>query len=118
MLHVTGLPGNPTLGSHPRQPRRSRRNMEALLTRRQSRRNLLLVGVTSATTAMEYGLLMPTVLEYMRDELHVTQDIWLGLTISIFSIARTLSFPLVGIWADKRGFREPYVVCCLSLIHI
>ena len=49
--------------------------MEVLLTRRQSRRNLLLVGVTSATTAMEYGLLMPTVLEYMRDELHVTPEL-------------------------------------------
>jgi len=86
-----------------------------VLSSQQTKRNLLLVSVTSATTAMEYGLLMPTFKEYLLDELHVppNQTIWLGLTISIFSVARTIAFPLVGIWADRRGFREPYVVCCL-----
>ena len=59
-----------------------------------------------------YGLLMPTVWEYLEKDMHTESKIWLGITISAFSISRTLCFAVVGMWADRRGFREPYTVCC------
>uniref|UniRef100_A0A7S3B3U9 Major facilitator superfamily (MFS) profile domain-containing protein n=1 Tax=Haptolina ericina TaxID=156174 RepID=A0A7S3B3U9_9EUKA len=77
----------------------------------RSRLNLALIMATTLSISIEYSLLMPTVWQYLRMELHATSKLWLGATVSAFSLTRTLFFTAVGIWADMRGFREPYIVC-------
>ena len=70
-----------------------------------------LIYLTNFCIAIEYGILMPTVWEYLEEDLHVKDKVWLGVSLATFSVGRTLFFPLVGHWSDRRGFRVPYASC-------
>lgn len=61
----------------------------------------------------QYALIMPSVWEYLRVDLHAPSKPLLGVVIAAFTLVRTLFAPLIGCWSDRRGFREPLLFCCL-----
>lgn len=75
-----------------------------------------LVLLCSLLGSVSYSLLMPTIWEYLRVSLHITNKMWLGVVIATFTVWRTVAFPFVGVWSDRRGFREPYTLCCVAAV--
>ena len=75
----------------------------------QLKPSLRLVNFNTFFMNIEYSCLMPTVYFYCTDVLH-TSDAFYGLVLSVFSLTRMLVFIPVGIWVDKRNFREVFVI--------
>jgi MFS family permease len=59
---------------------------------------------------------MPTVWEYLRVDVGVDNKLMLGVVIAVFTVARTLFFPVVGVWSDRVNFWHPYAFCFVSCV--
>ena len=56
---------------------------------------------------------MPTIWEFMREDLHIDSKPALGVLLSIYPALQVAGFLVVGRWSDRRGFRAPYLCCQL-----
>ena len=63
-----------------------------------------------------YSMVMPTIWEFMREDLHNDSKPALGVLLSIYPAFQVAGFLVVGRWSDQRGFRAPY--CCCQFIGI
>ena len=60
---------------------------------------------------LQYSLVMPTIWEYMRVDIHCEKKVWLGVLVAAFTVCQAAFFPVMGVWSDRSGFRTPYCVC-------
>jgi len=68
---------------------------------------LALLLTSTFSIGVEYSLLMPTVWKYVRS-LGGSKTM-LGIVLASFSLTRTIMFPVVGHWSDRRPMKEPYI---------
>eukprot|EP00040_Diaphanoeca_grandis_P044364 m.12086 g.12086 ORF g.12086 m.12086 type:complete len:493 (+) comp9134_c0_seq2:135-1613(+) len=78
---------------------------------RVSMSSLVIVLLRGFVDAIEYSILVPTVWQYLRGM--GSSKAFLGLVMASYSVGRLLVYIPVGIWCDKRGLKEPFVVCML-----
>jgi len=71
-----------------------------------SLRSIAVIAV-GLTGSVEYSMLMPSLNAYVQ-ELGESQFFY-GLAMGIFSAARLIVRPMLGIWSDRRPMIEPFV---------
>mmetsp|Transcript_30559 Transcript_30559/g.50462 ORF Transcript_30559/g.50462 Transcript_30559/m.50462 type:complete len:500 (-) Transcript_30559:258-1757(-) len=67
---------------------------------------LALVGVVDSVS---YMVVAPSIVFYVLENGGTKEQY--GIILSAFSFASFLAKPFVGYWADKSGFRTPYIIC-------
>ena len=60
-----------------------------------------------------YSMVMPTIWEFVREDLGTDSKPALGALLSVYPALQVAGFLLVGCWSDRRGFRAPYCSCQL-----
>jgi len=57
---------------------------------------------------VEYSLVMPVMEQYITKVQGYPDDIMYGYCMAVFSAARVLFMPVLGVWADSRPMIEPF----------
>ena len=78
-----------------------------------ARAALRLTRLATFSGGAMYSMVMPTIWEFMREDLHIDSKPALGVLLSIYPALQVAGFLVVGRWSDRRGFRAPYLCCQL-----
>ncbi|KAN0032365.1 hypothetical protein ACTFIV_006258 [Dictyostelium citrinum] len=73
--------------------------------------SLTTVMVIGFVANVEYGIVMPSLLNYLESINGNSNS--LGWALAVFSIAQVCFLPIVGIWADKRTMKESFIACLI-----
>ncbi|KAK5582289.1 hypothetical protein RB653_003872 [Dictyostelium firmibasis] len=73
--------------------------------------SLTTVMVIGFVANVEYGIVMPSLLNYLESMNGGSNA--LGWALAVFSIAQVCFLPIVGLWADKRTMKESFIACLI-----